>query len=226
MSPTRRAAVLVLTVASLAAAAAWLPLSELPAAVDGLGGWAPVAAVLGGGALLVALVPRTPISLACGVLFGALHGAMYALGIALVAATLTFAAGRIMGRDFIARRTGRRWDAWQGWVRREGVLAVAAVRSLPLGPYGLAGYVYGASAVRVRDYALGTLIAATPSAISYAVLGAAIAAPGEIEPLAAIPLAIGLVLSTVVLLRSRRAYRLGGQHLDRGAARETADAAQ
>ena len=207
MSPSRRVAVLALSVAGLAAAVLWLPLPSFADAVTGLGGWAPVVAVITGCALLVAMVPRTPISVACGLLFGPVAGSVLALTVALTAATVTFVAGRVMGREFVARRAGRRLDQVQGWVKEEGVLAVAALRSLPLGPYGLAGYVYGASAVRGRDYFLGTLIAATPSAVSYAVLGALIAAPGEVPPVAFVPLTAGLVFAAIVLYRTRQRFR-------------------
>ena len=73
--------------------------------------------------------------------------------------------------------------------------------------YGLAGYLYGSSPVRARDYFAGTLIGATPSAISYAIVGALIAAPGDVSPLAMLPLGAGLLFSAIVLIRARRRYR-------------------
>ena len=140
-------------------------------------------------------MPRTPISLACGVLFGPVAGSLLALAVALTAAALTFFAGRLLGRDFVAReRAGRRLTDVQGWLRDEGCWR-GRVAVAPAGPYGLTGYVYGASTVRARDYFLGTLVAATPSAISYAILGALIAAPGDVPPLAFLPLAMGLAFS-------------------------------
>lgn len=207
MNPTRRALALAAAVALLALTALLLPLQSLPAAVAGLGVAAPVAGVAVGAALLVALVPRTPVSVACGLLFGAALGTVCALAVALLAAALTFAAGRLLGRDFVQRRAGRHWHRLEQWVAREGVLAVAAVRALPLGPYGLVGYAYGASNVRIRDYVIGTVIAATPSAVTYALLGAAIASPGGVSPLTFVPLAFGLALSGVVAIRTRRHLR-------------------
>jgi uncharacterized membrane protein YdjX (TVP38/TMEM64 family) len=203
MTPARRVLLLVLAVAALAATAAWTPLGQVPEAVARLGPLAPVAGVLVGAALLAALVPRTPISLACGVLFGATTGAVCALAVALAGATVTFGAGRLLGRDFAARRGGRWWPRLDAWVGREGVLAVAAVRSLPIGPFGLAGYAYGASAIRPRDYALGTLIAAPPSAVAYALVGAAVVAPGSASPLTVAPLALGALLTLALLVRAR-----------------------
>ena len=204
MSPTRRMIVLVLAVGAIAVAAMLLPLESVPTAVDRLGPFAPVAGVAVGAALLVALVPRTPISIACGLLFGTALGAVCALVLAIVAATVTFFVGRALGRDFVIRAAGRRWHRLEQWIAREGVLAVAAVRAIPVGPYGLVGYAYGASNVRGRDYALGTLIAGTPSAVTYAMLGAAIGGAGEASPLTLLPLAFGLLLTAVVAVRTRR----------------------
>jgi uncharacterized membrane protein YdjX (TVP38/TMEM64 family) len=202
----------------LATTAFLLPLEIIPAAVDRLGLFGPVAGVVIGAALLVALVPRTPISIACGLLFGAGLGAVCALVLAMIAATTTFAVGRLLGRDFVARTAGRRWHRLEHWIAREGVLAVAAVRAFPLGPYGLVGYAYGASNVRVRDYALGTLIAGTPSAVTYAMLGAAIGGAGEASPLTLVPLACGLLLAAIVAVRTRRHALAGRQHAAPGPA--------
>jgi uncharacterized membrane protein YdjX (TVP38/TMEM64 family) len=198
VTPIRRVIALVLGVGALALGAAFLP--EGAATIRGLG---PVAAVTVGAALLVALMPRTPVSIACGLLFGAVTGAVCALAVTLVAAAITFAAGRWLGREAVAGWAGRRWATLERWIDRQGVLGVAAVRCVPLGPYGLMGYAYGTSAVRIRDYALGTIIAGTPSAVTYALLGAAIAGAGQVGPLTLLPLACGLVLIAIVAARTR-----------------------
>jgi uncharacterized membrane protein YdjX (TVP38/TMEM64 family) len=205
VTPGRRLIALVLGVGALALGAAFLPdraafLADGAATIRGLG---PVAAVTVGAALLVALMPRTPISIACGLLFGAVPGAVCALAATLIAAAVTFAAGRWLGREAVAGWAGPRWTTLERWIDRQGVLGVAAVRCVPLGPYGLMGYAYGTSAVRIRDYALGTIIAGTPSAVTYALLGAAIAGAGQVGPLTLVPLACGLVLVAIVAIRTR-----------------------
>ncbi len=207
MSPTRRVVLLVTAVVGLAGLAAMLPLESLPHVVEGWGPWGPAAAAAIAAALLVALVPRTPISLACGLLFGPGIGSLCALGAALTAAAATFAAGRWLGRDFMARREhgpiGRRWRRIDRWISTEGVLAVAAVRATPLGPYGLIGYAYGSSGVRPWHYAWGTLIATIPSAISYAVLGAAVGRHTDPTWLTTAPLLAGVALAGGLILRAR-----------------------
>jgi uncharacterized membrane protein YdjX (TVP38/TMEM64 family) len=58
----------------------------------------------------------------------------------------------------------------------------------------------------VRHYALGTLIAATPSAIVYSLLGAALGGAAA-PPLAFVLLPFGLVLTTFVAWRTRAHVR-------------------
>jgi uncharacterized membrane protein YdjX (TVP38/TMEM64 family) len=158
----------------------------------------------------MALVPRTPISVACGLIFGAGVGVVCAITVMAVAATATFVAGRLLGRELVLRamqrlgggRAARVWDRLEGWITSEGALAVAAVRSFPLAPYGLVGYAYGASGVRARDYALGSLLAGTPSAVAYALLGATIAGAAH-NPLTYALLPFGLILAASVAIRTR-----------------------
>jgi len=209
VTPRVRLAVLVVGVAALAGLAILLPLESLPDRVARVGLLAPVAAVLLGATLLAALVPRTPISLACGALFGLTTGTICAVAVTLVAAVVTFTAGRLLGREALeaGRRTRGRLVRLEGWIAGGGALSVAAVRALPLGPHGLAGYAYGTTAVRVRDYLLGTLVAAVPSAVSYAVLGAAVVRPGAFQPAALVPIGVGLALSATVLTRAVLRHR-------------------
>jgi uncharacterized membrane protein YdjX (TVP38/TMEM64 family) len=189
-----RLATLVLTVAALAAAAAWLPLDDIAHRIN------PVAAVGLAALLLCILIPRTAISLLCGVLFGAWAGAAWALTAALVAAVVTFIAGRWAGHELLARRAGDRLRRIDGWLARRGLLAVVVVRMLPLAPFGFVGYAYGASSVHFRHYFLGTAIGATPSAISYATIGAAAVAPGSATWLTFLPALISATVSTGAVL--------------------------
>jgi uncharacterized membrane protein YdjX (TVP38/TMEM64 family) len=198
LSPDKaKIAGLGLGVAALAVAAATLPLGRLGAA-------GPAAAVAAGALLIAALMPRTAVSLACGALLGAPAGATCALAAAMLAAAGTFAAGRWLGRDFIAARARGRLVRLDAWLARRGLLAVVMVRLLPMAPFGLVGYAYGTTSARPRHYLLGTLIAATPSAFTYAVIGAAVVSPASIGPLTLIPAAIGALFSTAVVVYWRR----------------------
>jgi|SoiMethySBSTD1v2_1073268.scaffolds.fasta_scaffold1185039_2 uncharacterized membrane protein YdjX (TVP38/TMEM64 family) len=181
---------MALAIAALAASAAWLPYDEIARRVD------PLAAVGLGALLLCVLVPRTAISLLCGVLFGAPAGAAWAVIAALLAAFVTFLAGRWAGRDLLVHRAGDRVLRVDGWLARRGLLAVVVVRMLPLAPFGFIGYAYGATSVQFRHYFLGTAIGATPSAISYATIGAAAVAPGSLTWLTFVPALLSAAVST------------------------------
>ncbi|MEV0455394.1 TVP38/TMEM64 family protein [Catellatospora methionotrophica] len=192
----------------LAGFAAWkLPLEKLPAWVEQLGPAAPVVAVLVCTVLLCALVPRTAISLGCGALFGAVGGAAWSLTAALLAATITYAAGRWAGRDLVAAHTGDRLARLDQWLARRGLLAVIVVRLQPIAPFGLVGYAYGTTSVRFRHYLLGTALGGLPSSFSYATIGAAAIAPDSLSWLTFIPAATGIAISAAAALHWRRQTR-------------------
>jgi uncharacterized membrane protein YdjX (TVP38/TMEM64 family) len=167
------------------------------------------AAVPLGALLLSGLVPRSAISLACGALFGPLVGAACALSAALLAAGGTFLVGRSLGREAVARWSSR-WDRLgrlDAFTSRRGLLAVIVVRLMPIAPFGVIGYAYGASSVRFRHYLLGTLLAGLPATFSYTALGAAAIAPTTFNPLALIPTVSGFLVMAAVTIHFRRTRR-------------------
>jgi uncharacterized membrane protein YdjX (TVP38/TMEM64 family) len=202
-----RLVALLLLIAALAITAALLPLRRIPDAVAGLGAWAPVVGALVAALLLVALVPRTAISIACGALFGAIGGGLVGLVAAMCAAVVTFALGRALGRDAIAARAGSRWSRLDAWLSRRGLLAVTVVRMMPIAPYGLVGYAYGTTSVRRWHYLLGTFIGGSPSAFTYAAVGAAAVRPGAIRLITFLPAAIGLVITIAAAIYWRYSGR-------------------
>ena len=173
-------------------------LTELPRLADRLGPLAPVAAVLGGALLMVALVPRTFVTLAWGAIFGPLSGAGYTLAAALLAATLAFTVGRLLGREFVAERVRGRLARLDGWFAQQSVLGVISVRLLPIGGFGLLSYGYGTTGARLAPFLVGSMLASTPSAFGYAAVGAAAVSPGEVNWLAVAPAGLGLVASAVL----------------------------
>jgi uncharacterized membrane protein YdjX (TVP38/TMEM64 family) len=202
-----RFGVLTLVIAGLAASAALLPLREIGDAVVALGPGAAVAVAVLGGLLLSVLVPRTAVTVACGALLGAATGAIAALAAAVIAATATYYLGRWAGRGVLQARAGGRLARLDGWLNRRGLAAVLLVRFLPLAPFGLVGYAYGTTSVCRKRYLLGTTIAAIPSTVTYAVIGAAVVSPGRMSPITVAPAIISFILSTAIILRWRRTSR-------------------
>jgi len=196
----RKPLLLVAAVALLALAAWNLPVREWASQINPLF-TVPVAAML-----LSALVPRTAISLAYGALFGSFIGAGLSLAAAVLAASACFAAGGWAGHALLLRRAGPRLKAVDGWLAKRGLLAVIVVRLLPIAPFGLVSYAYGASSTRFRDFILGTAIGGLPSSISYATIGAAAVSPGTMSWLTFLPAAFGVLLSTSAALYWRRKH--------------------
>jgi uncharacterized membrane protein YdjX (TVP38/TMEM64 family) len=202
-----RFGVLGVVVSGLAVAAAVLPLREIGDAILALGHVAPVAIAVVGGLLLSVLVPRTAITIACGALLGAATGAATALAAAVIAAAATYYAGRWAGRGVLNARAGGRLARLDGWLNRRGLSAVLLVRFLPLAPFGLIGYAYGTTTVCRKRYLLGTTLASIPSAVTYAVIGAAVTSPGDMNPLTLAPALIGFALTTTIVVRWRRSAK-------------------
>jgi uncharacterized membrane protein YdjX (TVP38/TMEM64 family) len=203
----RRLAFLALTVGALALAAWLLPVREWATHVS------PVLAVPLAVLLICALVPRTPISLAFGVLFGAVNGTVFAIITSCLAATIVFFAGRWAGREVLERYAGQRLRRADGWLAERGLLAVIVVRMIPIAPYGLMGYAYGASSVQTRHYFLGTAIGVVPSATTYAVIGAAVVSPASLSWLTFVPAVLGLAVSSGAAMFWRRQHQLRQHHL-------------
>jgi uncharacterized membrane protein YdjX (TVP38/TMEM64 family) len=202
-----RVGVLGVVIGGLGVAAATLPLRDIAHSLPSLGPVAAVAMAVVGGLLLSVLVPRTAITLACGALLGAAQGAATALAAAVIAAVATYYLGRWAGRGALSARSGGRLERLDGWLNRRGLSAVLLVRFLPLAPFGLIGYAYGTTSVCRKRYLLGTTLASIPSAVSYAVIGAAVTKPHEMSPLTLAPALIGFALTTTIVVRWKRAAR-------------------
>ena len=186
---------------------AFVPVRDAAAAVAGMGvaGWFGVGLLVI--VLLAGLVPRTPISIACGALLGPVAGPLVAVIAALIAAVVTAAAGRALGREFFVRHAGGRLRHLDRFVSGQRTLGIAAIRALPIGPFGLAGYLYGATGVPWRYYLLGTLIAAPPAGVSYALLGAAVVSDDPFNPVTLAPMAFSMLLTVAAVTAWRRRER-------------------
>ncbi|MGH3750525.1 MAG: TVP38/TMEM64 family protein [Micromonosporaceae bacterium] len=170
-----------------------------------LGGWAPVAAVAATAAMVTVLVPRTFLAAVAGLLLGPVMGGACVLAGAAIGASLAFGVGRWLARDFV--RSRRRIAAVDQWVSSGGVLSVLTVRLLPVAPFGLVSYAFGASGVRFPAYLAGTALGVVPSTAVYATVGANAMSPGTwgfYASLAAAAILLIAGLTGAAILRRRR----------------------
>jgi uncharacterized membrane protein YdjX (TVP38/TMEM64 family) len=198
-----RGAIILVVLFGLAAAWRWTSLGKW-FDVDTIAAWeaslqesraAPLfvigAYLLGG----LAVFPVTILIAATAFAFGPWLALLYSLLGCLVSAMAVYAIGHRLGHETVARFTGRRWHRLNRLISKHGILAVAAIRMIPIAPYSVVNLAAGAAHVRFRDFALGTLIGMSPGVVGITFLGSQL---GEIirdpSPIAVIILAGILIL--------------------------------
>jgi phosphatidylserine/phosphatidylglycerophosphate/cardiolipin synthase-like enzyme/uncharacterized membrane protein YdjX (TVP38/TMEM64 family) len=196
-APTRRAlmtvaAALILGLA-LAAVWRWTPFSEwidiraaLQAIVAMRENWAApllVLALFVVGGLLV--FPLTLMIVATGIAFGAVQGFAYALAGALASAMVTYLIGHRIGREPLRRLSNQWVERVNRRLSRQGLLAVITLRIVPVAPFSVINLVAGASHIRFRDFAIGSLLGLTPGTLALTVfsdqVAGAIQAPDTVR---------------------------------------------
>jgi phospholipase D1/2 len=83
----------------------------------------------------------------------------------MVSAGLLYGIGRGLGRKRVMRVAGRRLNRVNRLISKQGVLAVTAVRMIPVAPYSVINLAAGAARVPFRDFILGTLLGMIPGVI-------------------------------------------------------------
>ena len=136
----------------------WSGPERLQALVESAGWAGAVVFVVGYAVLVLVPSPASVLTILSGVLFGLWWGTLLAWAGALLGAFGGFLLGRRLGRPAVDRMLrGRLQDADQV-LARHGLVAVLAVRLLPLFPFTPINYASGLLGVRLRDYVLGTAV--------------------------------------------------------------------
>jgi uncharacterized membrane protein YdjX (TVP38/TMEM64 family) len=215
VSPRTRAALLVALLGGMLAVAA-LGGFPSPARVRGALSadtlWAPVAAVLGIAVLALLLFPRTGIAVLAGLVFGPWTATGYIMLGTLLGGSVAFGVGRVLGREYLDQlAAGRgRMARLDAWLDRRAFAAVVGARLLPVVPFGLLNYGFGATRVPLGTFVLGTAVGILPSTFLYTVVGASASDPTSPVFLGATALtAVLAVVGVVIVGRMRRS---GGTH--------------
>jgi phosphatidylserine/phosphatidylglycerophosphate/cardiolipin synthase-like enzyme/uncharacterized membrane protein YdjX (TVP38/TMEM64 family) len=200
------AVAVLLAAAALAGAWRWTPLHEL-LDVHALASDirvladAPFAPLLVLAAYLVASLTAFPITLlilATGLVFGPISAALYAWIGSLLGATAGFGVGRVLARDLLQRLSGARLTAITRRLGRQGMLAVVAVRIIPVAPFTLINLAAGAARIRLRDFLIGTFVGMSPGIIAVTSFWAQLLAAVR-DPSPASVAVLGLISAGIVL---------------------------
>jgi phospholipase D1/2 len=119
--------------------------------------------VLGG----VVLFPVTLLSAATIVTFGPVAGNLYGLGGWLISASLGFCVGRYVGLDWLGSLIGERSERLRQAAERRGLLAVLALRLVPVAPFTIVNLFIGASRIRFAHFIVGSLLGRIPGILAF-----------------------------------------------------------
>jgi uncharacterized membrane protein YdjX (TVP38/TMEM64 family) len=187
------------------------PLAEIRAWVTAAGGAGPVlyAALYAGLSLTPA--PASVLSIGGGVLFGLAAGLPVVMAGAITGAVLGFGLARRLGRDgverFQARAGSGRLARFDALLRRRGILAVIGVRLAPVAPFALVNMACGLTALRFRDYVIGSAVGMLPAAAAFVAVGAYGGDPGSAPFLIAVAGLAVVLIGGAVLARRHRTER-------------------
>jgi len=155
----------------------WLDVDRVVGSLQRFGqAFGPVAAVCGFALALTLAVPLMFLTLVAFVAYGPLAGFGCAIAGAMLGAAASYGIGRFLGRDVVQRLGGERINRLSQRLASRGLLAVVAVRMLPVAPFAVVNMVAGASHIRLRDLLLGTLIGISPGTLAMTLFAEQIAA--------------------------------------------------
>ncbi len=175
-----KAAILVVLVVAVIVVAFTVDLPDaqpLRDRVNEAGPWGLVIFVLLYAALALTPFPASTLTVASGLLFGLVTGVIVVAVAATLGAWVAFMIARWLGRDGVSRLRWKRVATIDAMLERRGLAAVLIIRLIPLFPFAMVNYAAGLSAVRQRDYVIGTAVGILPATAGYTALGAYGTAP-------------------------------------------------
>ncbi|HEB95339.1 MAG TPA: DedA family protein [Sedimenticola thiotaurini] len=196
-----------------------LPYQDLPGWVEALGrgtaalGWyGPLLFALASAGLTGVGVPRLLMTGVAAALFGVVTGLLASLSGTLLGAWLTFLLARWSGHEAgLDRWPGLR--RFSGLLASQGIVPVLLIRQLPLSSFFI-NLLLGLTAVRTRDFLIGSLIGFLPEAVPVALIGAGLVQSDRALMLQYLLLGLVLLLAAGLLLRWL--HRHGGRMLPEG----------
>lgn len=169
-------AIAIAALIALAAAWSWTPMGDwldpdlVVAALQRFGqSFGPFAAVCGFALALVVAIPLVFLTLVALVAYGPVAGFACVMSGALLGAVCSYGIGYFLGREVLERLGGARINRLSRRLARRGLLAVIAVRMVPVAPFAVVNMVAGISHIRLRDLLLGTAIGITPGTLAMTV---------------------------------------------------------
>lgn len=144
----------------------WLDMDRMVSALRHFAdGYGPFIAALAIACALILAVPLSFLTLVVMVAYGPMYGFVCTMAGAQIGALCSYVLGVMLGRDIVRKLGGVRVNAVSQKLARHGLLAVIAVRMVPVAPFAVVNMVAGASHIGLRDLLLGTLLGMAPGTL-------------------------------------------------------------
>jgi phospholipase D1/2 len=161
--------------------------------------WSPLivigAFVIGG----LIVFPLTLLITATAIVFPPWAAILLSLAGALASALTLYAIGRKAMRETMRRAFEVYVEKLRRALDRSGIIAVAAIRMVPIAPFTLVNLAAGAIDVRLRDYVLGTLLGVLPGTLALTAFGRQLRAIIENPTLENVAILCGVIAVWIVL---------------------------
>ena len=133
--------------------------------------WAPLVAIVAYSPAAFVMFPRPLITLFAVIAFGPWLGFATSMTGIVGAALTTYYAGRILPPHTVRHLAGDKLNHMSEVLRRRGLLAIFAVRIVPVAPFFIEGMVAGAIRIKLWHYVVGTILGMTPGTLTTTVFG-------------------------------------------------------
>lgn len=147
---------------------------EIERWVGEAGVWAPLVFVVLYTVRPLILFPASVLSLAGGLMFGALFGTLLIVTGATAGAVLSFIVAKRLGKNIAGKEWKGRGKELQHQLERNGFVYVLMIRLIPIFNFDMISYLCGVSKVKLKAFFFGTLLGIIPGAFAYAFLGASV----------------------------------------------------
>jgi uncharacterized membrane protein YdjX (TVP38/TMEM64 family) len=108
------------------------------------------------------MFPITVLIVATAYAFGPWLGFAYAMAGSLLGALVTYTVGYGIGADTFKRIAGRRFEALDRALKRQGLTAAIMTHMLPVAPFTFVNLGSGVVRIRLRDFVLGCILGMAP----------------------------------------------------------------
>ncbi len=167
--------------------------------------WAPLLVILAYTPACVVLFPRALITLIAVAAFGPWHGFAYAMSGILLACGVTYYVGTRLNRETVRRLARGKLTRMTQIMRHRGIIAMTAVRLVPLAPFAVVNAVAGAIHLRFRDFIVGSALGILPGTLVATVFGDQLVSglrdPSSINLWLVGALAVALIIGTRLVRR-------------------------